>query len=249
MRDLAGGEIDAVILSGAFGSLFEESFEAALLGELASTPPATVFRWGAKHLAVFRGFLHSFETHDPNEITRPIRYACEAGAKIIVTIAAASGLHRAYLPGDVVLVRDHLDFSGQRLMLDMEHRRSQSFTTIRYAPRLQERLFAASRNAGLRLLEGVIGVVAGPQFESRAEAHHLAKSGAHLVTMAPIPLLVAEASYYPVEVVALALVTNTYSAAVEAFSHESFLLAGTRMRHVLGHFLQVIIDAAGDPRS
>jgi purine-nucleoside phosphorylase len=245
LREIAGGEIDVVILTGTSGSLLEESFTATPLGELASTPPAAVFRWGAKRLVVFRGFLHGFQTQDTAEITRPVSHACEAGAKVIIMIAVASGLHRAYVPGDVVLVRDHLDFSGQRLMLGMGHGHGQWVTTATYAPRPRERLVEASRAARLRLLEGVIGVVSGPQFETRAEAHRMARSGAHLVTMAPIPLLVSRASYFGVDVVALALVSNSYSVAVEALSHESVLLSAKRMRTMLGRYLEVIIDAVG----
>ena len=67
---------------------------------------------GKARVAVLEGRFHFYEGHDPDVVTLPVRVLKMLGASTLVLTAAVGGLVLDWQPGELVLVRDHLNLFG-----------------------------------------------------------------------------------------------------------------------------------------
>ena len=73
-----------------------------VLGRLFGTPAA-----------VFRGRVHLYEGHGIGSTTLIPRLAAGLGARVLILTNAAGGLRPTMRPGQLMVLRDHLNFMGQ----------------------------------------------------------------------------------------------------------------------------------------
>ena len=60
-----------------------------------------------------QGRFHYYEGYDPKEITFPIRVMAAMGVETLLISNAAGGLNLTFEAGDLVLIRDHINLTGQ----------------------------------------------------------------------------------------------------------------------------------------
>jgi purine-nucleoside phosphorylase len=186
------------------------------VARLGGFPPATVpghagvvrsVRVGSLRVLVFLGRVHLYEGHLAAAVVHGVRTAVAAGCQVVVLTNAAGSLHDDWLPGQPVLVSDHLNLTGQSPLtgaLPPEGYPSR-FTDLSglYSPRLRELALAADPG----LLQGVYAALPGPHYETPAEIRMLRVLGADLVGMSTALEAIA-ARHLGAEVLAVSLVTN-----------------------------------------
>src|ERR1700756_2713361 len=64
-------------------------------------------------VAVMQGRLHAYEGYSPEEITFPVRALGRWGIRTLVLTNAAGGISEAYEQGQLVLISDHINFTGR----------------------------------------------------------------------------------------------------------------------------------------
>ena len=113
----------AVVLGSGLGAVAEAiSLEGGMsFAEAPEMPAARIaghagrFVWGhlgGRRMVLQLGRVHLYENHLAEDVTAGIRFMAAAGARQVVLTNAAGILNETYAPGDWMLLRDHLNFTG-----------------------------------------------------------------------------------------------------------------------------------------
>jgi purine-nucleoside phosphorylase len=201
---------------GAFGDLLGERIPyAELPGMPVSRVPGhagnlRLGRLGEVPVACLQGRVHLYEGHGPPGVAIGARLLAKLGCRVVLLTNAAGGIAPDLRPGDLMLVTDHLNLTGQGLVLgahdDVD---AGSFTdmTDAYDPRLRDWAHTAARDAMLALHEGVYAGTLGPGYETPAEIRMLRTLGADAVGMSTVIEVVA-LRQLGVRVAAISCITN-----------------------------------------
>ncbi|MFN8423617.1 MAG: purine-nucleoside phosphorylase [Anaerolineae bacterium] len=206
-------------------------------------------------IALLRGRAHLYEGYSAAEVTFGVRCARALGARTLVVTNAAGGLNPDYAPGDVMVLRDHIFWPGRPGASPLRGPNDAAVgprfpSMLRaYTPELREPARRALRAAGLATHEGVYAMVAGPSFETPAEARLLRLAGADAVGMSTCPEVVV-AAHAGMRVVGLSAITNRVplaepEAAPGADPHEEVLATGRRVADRMAAALADLVGAIG----
>jgi len=160
-------------------------------------------------VAVMQGRLHAYEGKTFAQVVYPVRVMAELGVKQLVVTNAAGGLRKTMKPGDFVVLRDHLNLTGDNPLRGPNWSRGPRFVdmTEPYDKALRTRLKRCLLRAKARVHEGVYVGVLGPTFETAAEIQFFARIGGHAVGMSTVAEVMA-ARHASLSVVGLSCITN-----------------------------------------
>ena len=197
---------------------------------------------------VLSGRVHPYEGHSQREATILLRAVMALGVGTVVLTNAAGGLNPDFEPGDVMIISDHINLSGDNPLLgpnlDRFGTRFPSLTDA-YDPTLRAGALEAADRTGVGLREGVYIMLAGPSYETRAEMRMLRSLGGDAVGMSTAHEVIV-ARHADRRVVAFSLITNLATADVEAgATHEEVIemgrLGAERLVTLLGDFLPRLV--------
>jgi purine-nucleoside phosphorylase len=182
-----------------------------------------------RSVLVMSGRAHPYEGWSQRQSTLLLRACLSLGVEQLVLTNAAGGVNPQFEPGDVMLITDTINLSGQNPLIGPN--------LDRYGPRflpmtdaldadLRRRALAAADRAGVALRQGVYLMLSGPSYETRAELRMLRLLGADAVGMSTVhELLVAR--HMGVRVLGFSLVTNKATPEMEGeVTHEEVLAMG-----------------------
>jgi len=172
-----------------------------LLGTLGGCP-----------LVLLQGRFHLYEGWSPAEVAFPVRVLQELGLRRLVITNAAGGLNPAFEAGDIMLIRDHINLTGENpLVGPNEERWGDRFPDMSgaYDRRLMAGAERAAAAAGIRLRSGVYAGLKGPSLETPAEIRFLRIIGADAVGFSTVPEVIA-AVHGGMAVLGLAVITNVH---------------------------------------
>jgi purine-nucleoside phosphorylase len=180
---------------------------------------------GGVPVLVQRGRLHLYEGVAAADVTATVRAAAHAGASTFLVTNAAGGVAVDMEPGDLLLIRDHLNLTGTTPL--MRPREEPLFLDMKdaYDPELRDLAHEAAAEAGERLLEGVYAGLVGPAYETPAEVQMLRTLGADAVGMSTV-LEVITAREHGMRVLGCSLITNVHRPGGTPTDHEEVLEAG-----------------------
>jgi purine-nucleoside phosphorylase len=164
---------------------------------------------GGREVLALAGRFHMYEGHSAQVAAFPIRVVHALGAKVLFVSNAAGGINRAFTPGTLMLITDHLNLQFRNPLEGLLEPGDVRFPDMSapYAPRLQTLLEAAAAEGGLRLGRGVYAGLLGPTYETLAEVRMLAKLGADAVGMSTVPETIVAVAM-GMEVAGVSLITN-----------------------------------------
>jgi purine-nucleoside phosphorylase len=201
-------------------------------------------RVGDLPLIILSGRVHPYEGHSHRAATILLRAVLLAGVDTVIVTNAAGGLNPDFDPGDVMLITDHINLSGDNPLLgpniDRLGPRFPAMTDA-YDPDLREGARAAAAEAGEPVREGVYVMLSGPAYETRAEMRMLRSLGGDAVGMSTAHEVIA-ARHAGSRVVGFSLITNKATDDVTAgATHAEVIeigrIGGARLVKVLGHLL------------
>ncbi len=161
-------------------------------------------------VVVMQGRIHLYEGHPARDVVLPTRVLIALGANKLVITNAAGGANPALLPGDLMLIKDHLNLTGTSPLLgpneaalgprfpDMTEAYDRGFRALAEAK-------AAARGWSLR--EGVYAGLLGPSYETPAEIRMLHGMGADAVGMSTV-LEVIAARHRGARVLGISCISN-----------------------------------------
>jgi len=173
-------------------------------GTLVST------RMGNGAALVFAGRVHFYEGWPLEKLVFGVRTAVLGGCETVILTNAAGGCGDGLVAGDLVLVSDHINLTGQSPLHGAnDDRLGPRFPDMSevYSERLRQIGHDAAAAAGTSLKEGVYAWFSGPSYETPAEIEMARRMGADLVGMSTVPEALA-ARHMGAEVIGISLVTN-----------------------------------------
>ncbi len=178
---------------------------------------------GNKSVAVLKGRVHAYEGHSANEVVFPIRFLANLGVSSIVLTNASGGINKSYHPGQLVLIKDHINLSGINPLIgpnNDELGKRFPDMTYTYTPELRAKAIEIAKSIGFELKEGVYAGVMGPTYETPAEVKMLGILGADLVGMSTVNEAIA-ATHMGVNLLGISCVTNMAAGILdEKLSHD-----------------------------
>ena len=193
---------------------------------------------------VLSGRAHPYEGYSHREATLLLRAVLALGVDTLVVTNAAGGLNPEFEPGDVMLITDHINLSGDNPLLGPNlDRLGPRFPplTDAYDPALCAAARDAAERTGIGLREGVYIMLSGPSYETRAEMRMLRGLGADATGMSTAHEVIV-ARHAGARVLGFSLITNKATDDVETgATHEEVIEMGrvgaTSLVTLLGELL------------
>jgi purine-nucleoside phosphorylase len=194
------------------------------------------------------GRVHAYEGWDMSEIVFGVRAAVASGARKVLLTNAAGGVNNKLKPGDLVILKDHLNLAGMNpLMGANDDRLGPRFPDMSdvYNASLRLSLAKVFRENGLEPHEGVYAWFSGPSYETPAEVQMARLLGADLVGMSTAPEAIA-LRHMGAQVAGVSLVTN-YAAGItdQPLSHDEVTetadQARSRFAAIVNAFLPTLV--------
>lgn len=166
--------------------------------------------WRGRSVAMLAGRLHCYEGHESAAIAMPIRLLGMLGVDTLVVTNAAGGVNPDFVPGELMLIRDHINLLVRSPLVgpndDRLGPRFPDMTVAYDKPwRALARQVATRDNIALR--EGVYAAMLGPAYETPAEIRMLQVLGADAVGMSTVPDVIT-ARHMGLRVLGISCITN-----------------------------------------
>lgn len=204
---------------------------------------------GGVEVLIMQGRVHAYEGHDLKTVVLPVRALIKSGCELVILTNAAGGIAPGLRPGQLVLLRDHINLLGDSPLRGENDSllgpRFPDMSTVydRALRALSERVAA---RLGLGLPSGVYAGCLGPQYETPAEVRMLRGLGADLVGMSTVPEAIA-ARHMGARVLGLSCVTNLAAGLSEQpLSHSEVTETAARVRADFLRLLDGILVALGE---
>jgi len=236
----------------ALGPADAECPMAGLTGFVTPTVPGhqgavRSLRVGGRQVLVLLGRSHFYESRSPAQVVHAVRTAVIAGASVVVLTNAAGAVNPVLRPGQVVLVRDHLNLTGASPLSGAGPPPPYRSPFVDLTDLYSSRLRRLARTVDPSLAEGVYAALPGPHYETPAEIAMLRAAGADLVGMSTALEAIA-ARHLDASVLGLSLVTNLAAGvSPEPLDHADVLAAGTAAVPLLGRLLAALLPLLSRP--
>ncbi len=160
-------------------------------------------------LAVLQGRCHLYEGYTASQVSFPLRVLAALGMRILMVTSAAGAVSQKLSPGEVMLIRDHLNLMGDNPLRALEAKGRSVFLEMSsaYDGELLDIASRAAMELGVPCQRGVLAGVLGPSYETLAEVAMLRSLGADAVCMSTVPEVIM-ARYLNVRVLGMVLITN-----------------------------------------
>ena len=199
-----------------------------------------------KSVVVLQGRIHYYEGLPQQEITLPIRVLAAIGVKTLVLTNAAGGVNLNYKPGTLMLISDHINFSGTNpligLNLDKFGPRFPDMSDL-YTASLRAAIKEKAADAGIPLEEGVYLMYSGPNYETPAEIRMFRTMGADAVGMSTVPETIV-ARHCGIRVLGVSCITNMAAGILDQLLDEQEVIdTAARVKGTFRSLLDATIEA------
>ena len=187
-----------------------------------------VGRMGGQQVAVLAGRAHPYESGNAAVMRSAIEMLKDAGIETLILTNAAGSLKPGMRPGSIMLITDHINYSGMNPLIGQHGDENFVAMTDAYDPALRTRFLAAAMAEGIALHQGVYCWYSGPSFETPAEIRMFQIIGGTAVGMSTAPETIL-ARRFGLKVAGLSVITNL-AAGIEGASpsHEETKREGAK---------------------
>jgi purine-nucleoside phosphorylase len=243
----------ALVLGSGLGGLVDDVEDAVRIpyADLPGFPQSGVTghagelvagRFAGRPVLMLAGRSHYYE-HGDAAVMRPVLETLAGiGVTRLILTNAAGSLDAEMLPGSVMLVTDHINFSGSNPLFGEPSDRRFVGLTEAYDADMRAAIERAADEVDIRLHKGVYMWFSGPSFETPAEIRMARLFGANAVGMSTVPEVIL-ARFLGMKVAACSVITNLAAGMTGAeLSHretkEMAPLGGKRLALVLKKVFQ-----------
>ena len=169
-------------------------------------------RVGNQNVLFMQGRFHLYEGYGPADIAFPVRVMRLLGCRVYIVSNAAGGVGSHLDPGDLMLITDHINFTGANpLTGPNDDSLGPRFPEMdkAYDPELQVLARKAAADEGIPLKEGVYFGLRGPSMETDAEYRMVGLLGAHAVGMSTVTEVIA-AVHCGMRVLGFSVIANQF---------------------------------------
>jgi purine-nucleoside phosphorylase len=188
-------------------------------------------------VVMLAGRSHYYEHGNPAAMRPVLEVLAGIGVERLILTNAAGSLEPGMGPGSVMLITDHINFSGTNPLFGEPTDRRFVGLTEAYDARMRAAFEKASAATGTTLHKGVYMWFSGPSFETPAEIRMARIVGADAVGMSTVPEVIL-ARFLGLRVAACSVITNLAAGMTgQELSHEETKdmapLGGRRLATIL----------------
>lgn len=244
----------AIVLGTGLGRLAAEIeiIDAFPYGEIPNFPVSTVEghsgrllfgRLGGKEVMALEGRFHFYEGYDMKQVTFPVRVMHELGIRNLFVSNAAGGVNPEFEIGDLMLIRDHINFLPEHPL------HGPNFPTGPRFPDMSEAYDHAyldlarriAREKGIKVVEGVYLATQGPTYETPAEYKMYRIFGADAVGMSTVPEVIV-ARHCGIRVFGISIITDLgVEGKIVEVSHEEVQRAANAVQPLMADIFRELI--------
>lgn len=204
-----------------------------IIGQLDKTP-----------VIALQGRVHYYEGYSIQQVVFPIRVmGCLGITKMIIT-NAAGGINPEYSPGDLMIIRDHINLLGTDPLIgpninelgprfpDMSHPYDLEF--IKVAEEIGKEIH-------LKIQKGVLVSAHGPSYETASEIKMMQIMGGDAVCMSTVPEVIAGV-HMGMRILGISLISNKATGlGTEKLSHKEVQEIAEKNANEFADWIQKII--------
>lgn len=211
----------AVILGSGLGCLADEVKDKIVIEyeSIPNFPKSTVaghageFIYGdleGKKVIMMNGRFHFYEGYDMKTVTFAVRVLAKLGIKKLIVTNAAGGVNTSFRPGDLMIIKDHINFSGTNPLIG---RNLDDFgprfpdMSQPYDKELIDLAFNVAGKKDIKVVSGVYFMMTGPNYETPAEIRMVRTLGGDAVGMSTVPEVIV-AKHCGMKVLGISCITN-----------------------------------------
>jgi purine-nucleoside phosphorylase len=197
-----------------------------------------------RRVVVMQGRFHYYEGYTMHEVIFPVRVMQVLGVSGLVVTNAAGGINPVFQPGDLILIKDHLNLMGVNPL------RGANLSSLgprfpdlseAYNQDWRQKALVIAGELGINLQEGVYAALSGPNYETPAEIRFLRLIGADMVGMSTVPEVLA-AVHGGMRVLGISCVTNMAAGILDQkLSHAEVMETAGRIEKQFVHFVQALV--------
>ncbi|MGE5474282.1 MAG: purine-nucleoside phosphorylase [Ignavibacteriales bacterium] len=210
-----------IVLGSGLGPLADQLIDSIVIdySDIPNFPVSTVVghegklvigKLEGKTIICMKGRFHYYEGYSLTEVTLPIRIMSYIGVKNLILTNASGGVNLDYKPGDLMIIKDHLNFPCVNPLLgkNIEEMgtRFPSASDI-YTKTVRENAKKIAKDIDIDVQEGVYNYCTGPSYETPAEIKAYRILGADAVGMSTVPEALV-ACHCGMKVLGISCITN-----------------------------------------
>jgi len=186
---------------------------------------------GDKQVVAMQGRFHYYEGYNMKEVTFPIRVMKYLGVNNLIVSNASGGVNPSYKVGDVVIIKDHINFFPEHPLRGINDERMGSRFVNMSEPYSKKMISLAkkiAKNENIEVKDGIYLGLQGPTFETLAEYKMVKAVGADCVGMSTVPEVIV-AKHMDMNCFGLSVITDMGDEeSIEEVTHEEVLQAAKK---------------------
>jgi purine-nucleoside phosphorylase len=192
-----------------------------------------------KQVIVMQGRFHYYEGYDMKKVVFPVYVMKAIGVQSVVMTNAAGGMNRSFQAGDLMLISDHINMTGDNPLIGPNHGElgvrfpDMSEAYNRDYRRLARELASSvvgEDGVALQLQEGVYAGITGPTYCTPAELTMLARIGGDAIGMSTVGEVIA-ARHAGLKVLGISCITDmAIGEVLEPLTHEQVVAVANRTK-------------------
>lgn len=233
-----------LILGSGLGVLGEEVENKIIIDykDIPNFPVSTVeghksrFVFGTlngKNVAVMQGRFHFYEGYTIRQTVFPVWVMKALGVKKMVVTNAAGGVNTSFNPGNLMLIKDHLNLSGNNPLIGANIEEfGPRFPDMSeaYSKRMMGIAKKCAAEIDFEFQEGIYTYLTGPTYETPAEIKAFRVLGADAVGMSTVPEVIV-ANHCGIEVMGISCITNMAAGILDQpLCHEEVMETAEKVR-------------------
>ncbi|MEM6381475.1 MAG: purine-nucleoside phosphorylase [Pseudomonadota bacterium] len=192
-------------------------------------------------VAVLAGRVHAYETGSADAMATPIATLKALGVEHLILTNAAGSLHEEMGPGALMLISDHINFSGRNPLIGVEGDGRFANMVDAYDPAWRSIAKRIAAEQKIDLHEGVYGWFLGPSFETPAEIRMARILGMDAVGMSTVPETIL-ARLHDIKVLGISSITNLGAGMTgDALSHHETKDVGATIVPKLSRLIRALV--------
>ncbi len=161
-------------------------------------------------IVLMKGRYHYYEGNTAQAVVFPYFVLNALGVESVITLNAVGGINKDYNPGDIMLVKDHINHLSDNCLRGLAVQFCEKqFTdmTDAYSKEYQNLAKEAANDLNIDLKEGVYLATSGPNYETKSEIKMFRNFGADTVGMSTVFEVLA-CNFLNMKVLAFSCITN-----------------------------------------
>jgi len=202
-------------------------------------------KFRGKPICCMEGRPHYYEGYSDEEMRVPVLLLQALGIKTLIVTNACGGMNPEYIPGDIMLISDHINMTGRNPLAGMISKEGTSVfcdMSEPYDTHLTKKAEKAASAQNIRTHTGIYVGYNGPSYETKAEINAYRRLGGDVVGMSTVPEVII-AKWAGMKILGISCITNKATGLGEKkLSHQEVLEVANKTNDKLTKILTETIN-------